>query len=341
MSDHARSATLLIRPQATSPPRTKLSPIDDATRDDSDESSKSSVGARGIPLALDTSVMSESDDSCDDESVDDVGAHESDDIHEAGYNAEKEDDGEDAEIGDNGEIDDDELSSIMESLVDRLQDTDSVASNNSERHIGVIQDRVDLVTIPKTKRVLSFTALNTLGSDFNRIRDSQKKQRSGKEAEVFSRSLISFTLGPPASSEDPGSLTEPSRILEFRVRQESPMISSSDDEVLLQAELGVQAGRSHDNSPVPLLTPPDSPLTVEINGTTTTICEWPSNLVVDSAMAAAMNELRPSSAASLGEFENEDDSFDDNGVVLVVEGKAAVAKSTLTPLLTGISVTER
>ena len=43
-----------------------------------------------------------------------------------------------------------------------------------------------------------------------------------------------------------------------------------------------------DNSSVPLLTPPQSPLTIDVG-----VCEWPSNLVVDSALMTAATDTRP------------------------------------------------
>jgi hypothetical protein len=52
------------------------------------------------------------------------------------------------------------------------------------------------------------------------------------------------------------------------------------------------------NAIVPLLTPPCSPLTVMLDDEVVTVCEWPSNLIVDSALQA-VNELRPLSPTSL------------------------------------------
>lgn len=90
----------------------------------------------------------------------------------------------------------------------------------------------------------------------------------------------------------------------------SPTISSSDSDELdqqlieeLEQYVSEQHGSSQtlenrEKTPVPLLTPPGSPLTVVLDSGMTTICEWPSNLIVDSAMQAA-NELRSLSPASL------------------------------------------
>jgi hypothetical protein len=59
----------------------------------------------------------------------------------------------------------------------------------------------------------------------------------------------------------------------------------------------------NDKTPVPLLTPPESPLTVVLDTGIATICEWPSNLVIDSAIQL-VNELRSLSPASLELLEN-------------------------------------
>lgn len=72
---------------------------------------------------------------------------------------------------------------------------------------------------------------------------------------------------------------------------------SADMDQQLGEELVGSGGSSH-GTPVPLLTPPQSPVTVELDGNTTTMCEWPSNLVVDTAFRVA-NELRSLSPPTL------------------------------------------
>ena len=82
-------------------------------------------------------------------------------------------------------------------------------------------------------------------------------------------------------------------------------IISVDDNAELDRQLGSEldehdTSKEREESPVPLLTPPVSPLTVEINGERATACEWPSNLTVDSAMLA-VNNVDPASLATIEE----------------------------------------
>lgn len=59
-----------------------------------------------------------------------------------------------------------------------------------------------------------------------------------------------------------------------------------------------------DLDPVPLLTPPGTPRTFEINDQKVVVCEWPSNIAIDNALTA-INELRPMSPTSLEKLEEE------------------------------------
>jgi len=70
---------------------------------------------------------------------------------------------------------------------------------------------------------------------------------------------------------------------------------SEDDEIS-----GVES-RDRSPSPVPFLTPPQSPLTIHTEEGPVTVCEWPSNLAVDSAIRAA-NDLTPFTPNSLQQF---------------------------------------
>ena len=320
------SSVPLIHPKAASPARATLSPLEEEA-DESDETSESSVGARGVALSLGTnSSMSQSsaeeDVDHDEEETDDESSAGGD--VDPGYSGENEDFDDDEE--EPGEDVDDELSGLLETLGDRLQDSDhEEAYETSERQIGVTLDRDDLLTIPKTKRVLSFNTLTALNSEICRIRDSPK--RSKLDGDAGTTPLLAFSLGPAALSE--AVTTSLTKSLEFRLRRESPLVSSSDDEALdrqLEAELDPQDSESRDNSPVPLLTPPESPIMFEINGDRATICEWPSNLVVDSALASTMNEPQPLSPTALKDFEGED------------ANPSPKRASDLTPLLRGIAV---
>jgi hypothetical protein len=311
----------VVRPQATSPSSRGSKPLSPLEEDDGSESSNSSIGARGVALSLGTgsATMSESQD--DDlselpsDSEEEIAEEARNPFHDPGYNAENEDTDEELE-----DHNDDELDDILETLGQSEQDDSPLA--------GVTNDRDDYhINIPKAKRVLSFNTLAALNSEIERIRGDSMSPKRAKHVKGYddSHGLIGFSLG--ASAMDESFSMSPVKVQAFRDR-ESPLISSSDDEALdrqLEDELGDGVERSQDNSPVPLLTPPDSPLTIEINGDRAMLCEWPSNLAVDSAMAAAMYDKRPLSPASLNGSSDEEDA------------KERVA-SALTPLLMGISV---
>ena len=358
--------------------------------DSSSTSSSSSVGcARGVPLSLDAnSVMSA-------ESLDDEDDHQ--ELHDAGYAA-----GEDEEIGgddddddedddkeeeedddqDGGDDmeqeeddDDDELSGILESISEQAQgaaaDLPDDADSVGERQLHILgvtedrQDRDDLLTIPKAKRVLSFNTLTALNNDVGCIRDSPKRQKSMERVDEGGCSaappvpLLGFSLGPPALNTQSESFAAsaagiPKCMLAYRKPRESPLISSSDEEAEAQAldrrlgeELVEEPARdetprdAQQKSPVPLLTPPESPVTIDCDGEKATICEWPSNLAVDSAMVAAINEQWPAnlsrsmSQASLNESDSE-------GAARALPTTFKEEPSTmLTPMLKGISVTSR
>lgn len=350
VTNRVRNAVPLVHPKATTPPaRTSLSPLEE--EDASDDSTESSIGARGVALSLGTgSVSSDSSAEEMDDVDDDVGGEEEEETVSTGSAHYEVDDGysgekEDSEVGDEEDEDDfeHELSGLLETLDCIQESSDQDDDAGSERQIGVTLDRDDLINIPKTKRVLSFNTLTALNTEIGVIRDSPK--RSKVEAERCSGlPLLAFSLGLPAMTDD---TTKDAR-LEFRFRRESPLVSSSDEEELdrqLEAELGGDRGddnrvrgsadgggdggstSSRENSPVPLLTPPESPVVFEMNGDkNVTMCEWPSNLVVDSALTSvAINEIEPLTPSALEDFERDDSE------------RPVVQASTLTPLLRGIS----
>merc|ERR1712241_974152 len=83
---------------------------------------------------------------------------------------------------------------------------------------------------------------------------------------------------------------------------------AEDDEVDTQLAEELLDYTSSDNcssDPIPLLTPPVSPVPVKSDENIIKFCEWPSNLAVDNAMTAAMRlrVLSPSSLARLEEVE--------------------------------------
>jgi hypothetical protein len=284
----------------------------ESSRDEDDDSNGEYVSERGKDLADALSLHDEMED---------------------GYRGENED--VDPSEGDDEEFED-ELSVLLETL-DRVQDSsDHDDDGQSERQIGVTQDRDDLINIPKTKRVLSFNTLTALNAEVGVIRGTPKRSKCEWEGGV-GIPLVSFSLGPPAMSDDLAGVSKES-MLKLRFRRESPLVSSSDDEALdrqLEAELDEREvgddQRCHDsNSPVPLLTPPESPVVFEMNGDkNVTICEWPSNLVVDCALtSAAVTDVQPLTPSALEEFEKSDSE------------RYILQASALTPLLQGISVTD-
>ena len=324
----------LIRPEATTPPMgSRLSPH--LEESDSDDSSRSSIGARGIPLSFGT-PLSDGDDEQDDsesdeeDSEDDESAASNPDVREDEFLAAKEDEELPIEettddMADLDTNDEDELKDILQSLGEERIVPEADELDSSERFIGVMEDREDLITVPKTKRVLSFNTLAALNIEARETK-SPKRRKNLKGVPLSSEPsslLTMFSLGLPAISDT----------LNMR-RDSSPVISSSDEEEeeldrQLGEELtsqGLGAEEERNKTPVPLLTPPGSPLTIEVDGDKTTVCEWPSNLTVDSAMTAA-SELRPMSPASLEVLERKE-----------LELRWPAEASTLTPLLRGIYV---
>jgi hypothetical protein len=364
VTNRLRNAAPLVHPKATTPPaRTSLSPLEEE-EDASDDSTESSVGARGVALSLGTGSVS-THSSTDD--MDDLDDEEEDEEEEAivltgsahhdvedGYSGGKED----SELGDDEDEDAFELSGLLETL-DCIQDpSDQDEDAGSERQIGVTLDRDDIINLPKTKRVLSFNTLTALNTDIGVIRDSPKRSKVDAECGGCIP-LVSFSLGLPAMTDDTGTTKDARLEFRFRRRRDSPLVSSSDEEELdrqLEAELGDRDGNkvrgsgggsvdggeggsrsssstttARENSPVPLLTPPESPVMFEMNGDkNVTICEWPSNLVVDSALTSvAISEIEPLTSSALEDFEREDSAERPAALVLA---------SSLTPLLRGISV---
>jgi hypothetical protein len=174
----------------------------------------------------------------------------------------------------------------------------------------------------KAKRVLSSNTLAQLNIEAGHPSESPKKMRSSPDERKDSPPP-EFSLGPCAMNSL-GPLPNQSAM------RGSPDYSTDGEDLdaRLSEELERQARGSPDHSPVPLLTPPQSPLTVDLDGDVTSMCEWPSNLVVDSVMMTAATETRPLSPASLEDAD------------LAEEERLADAKepSSLTPLLKSIYV---
>ena len=250
-----------------------------------------------------------------------------------------------AAFGETDDDNDDELVGILDCFDDNRSpshESDTFDETNwSEHRIGVTEDRECLVTgLPKAKRVLSYSTLTTLNTDAGHSDECLKRTKCDDDEQLQQQPLVQlelldFSLGAPAilrTMHGKGLSMLPTGGASYRERGNSCI--SSDEEELdrqLEQELGECYQQSRENTPIPLLTPPASPLIVDEDDDRVVVCEWPSNLTIDNAMTAILSDIRPMSPQSL---EDPDIDEDDN---LFITSKAS--KSTaLTPLLRGISV---
>jgi len=313
----------LVRPKATSPAqRTLVSHCES-------QSTTSSVGARGVALSSSRapSAMSEvSRNSLSEDAGFDVRTPKAD--RQVSPSCDSPSGEEGCEDGGDG---------LSRSILDSLGDfDDEEAEDMTEKFIGVMQDREDPVAAPRPKkRVLTSS---TLATETERSVNSPKRRKGESETDVFPLTLPPLklppivSLGPPVSTE----IMTLSRKSVTIFQRESPPNAPSVEEEALDRQLGEElvecddCWNSRPNTPVALLTPPQSPLTIEVDGETTTVCEWPSNLYVDSAMTAVVNEIRPMSPDSLQDLEKEEENR--VGKLLLRDDNPAEA-STLTSLL--------
>lgn len=173
----------------------------------------------------------------------------------------------------------------------------------------------DKWTLSKQKRVLSSNTLAILNHEASRYADFPKRSRCLAASDLPCSQDMSLNLV--------GCEQTTLSHMHGNVRNDTPFLSSDDEDNMLSEELE-QGSRSSggENSPIPLLTPPQSPIRDDE-------VEWPSNLVVDSAWMNTVTELRPLSPASLQTMEEEEEQrlMDHN-----------VESSTLSPLLRSIYV---
>lgn len=107
---------------------------------------------------------------------------------------------------------------------------------------------------------------------------------------------------------------------------------SDQDKQLSEELLESDFIRNRESTPVPLLSPPPSPLCVESDrGQITTVCEWPCNLAVDNALTMVAS-LRAHSPTSLMKIEEDEEDR------IMSFYQSIDAGTTLTPLMNGISV---
>lgn len=184
--------------------------------------------------------------------------------------------------------------------------------------IGATVD--DKWTWTRHKRVLSSNTLASLNQETRHNADSPKRARSDESSadDDPAPTMPELTLGAP--------VFEQTYLLPHFdiIRDDSPLLSSDEEEDRVLSEELEENMRDAggDNSPIPLLTPPQSPRRDDD-------VEWPSNLVIDSALMNTVSELRSLSPASLQDVEEEEEhrlrSHDTEA-------------STLTPLLRSIYV---
>lgn len=321
VSEHVpvKSKIPLVCPKATSPQEgQRLSPLDEEQGEDDDSSTAAAA-------AESSDTPNESGDE-ENESAEDNDEEEQDDYILGGPVVSE------PEVHGSPDI---ELKDILDSLGDVLDCSPDESESSNYQYIGVAEDaghrHFDFVTtFPKSKRVLSYNTLFALNREAGHSSDETKRVKRTDLKDVQSSApttlLSTFSLGPPALRSLPP------------LRDESPVISDSDD-LELDRQLGSElnehdsAEEERNETPVPLLTPPASPLTIEVDGNPTTVCEWPSNLTVDSAMQA-VNELRPMSPASLETLErNEQDRMASR-----IDNITSTSTTALTPLLQSVNV---
>jgi hypothetical protein len=301
--------SFIVRPKPE-----RLSPHQEGASSDEESSSESSVassvGARGAAISL------------GDLNVDDLSSGEDERIDVNENNMSEDDESSSGDDSDNEPQNLTEEPPILpqQSILQEIQLAKSKFGANGSQ---TILNKAE----PKAKRVLSSNTLSALNAEAGRNVDSPKRMRTAPESFLKSiDSLPELSLGLSAM----GAIRPLSK--RYSMLDGSQAISSDDDEELdnaLSDELRRPSNAGGDNSPVPLLTPPQSPLTIPTGNSD--LVEWPSNMVVDSAMMSAMSIVRPLSAQSLQKLEEEEEAR-------LKDIYSHPEPSSLTPLLRSIYV---
>ena len=150
--------------------------------------------------------------------------------------------------------------------------------------------------MPKQKRVLSSNALSTLNQEAGRDEGPAKKSRLSDPVSEGACAIPEITLCTEALDEIIQPLPR-----QFLVRDDSSLIHSSSDEEedrMLTEELEEKFRCKRinvANFPIPLLTPPQSPRTVDSSMEDDELrsIEWPSNLVMDSTIIEGFANVSP------------------------------------------------
>lgn len=183
----------------------------------------------------------------------------------------------------------------------------------------------EMAPSPGSKRILSSLFSDDdddTGSDFN---DTPKRMRCTVSSRSPNQSMTSLFLGPSAYDAATLERQRESMVSPFSEEEQDRQLSEELEETDLLND--------RDSTPVPLLSPPPSPLCVQSDrGQLTTVCEWPSNLAIDSALNM-ITGLRAHSPASLVRLDLEEE----DRMVAYYEGTTGGGTS-LTPLLQGIRV---
>lgn len=343
---------------------------DKIDRDDEssvNESETSSVGGRGMGLNLLEAAASR-DTSDGESSSDEEGSSEEDDASvEVRENATEE---EESDSDSEGEDSQDEVQVPTAAANDDESDAESDALSVPQDHFGdfnapsgvsELESALDMsqatldvsqeqpasqseppaenetdpaVLHPLSKRVLSSSALTGPAiASSDAVMESPKRMRYVPEDDYMKKHYLPSSLPPLSLGPSAGEFT-----LAMRASDAEAVLSSSDEEVdeqdrQLSEELQDSGGDDdRTNTPVPLLTPPASPVQVESEEGFTTICEWPSNLAIDNALTSVIG-LRPPSPSSLQTWEQEEEER------LIECRKKQTLSTSLTPLIRGISVT--
>jgi len=198
------------------------------------------------------------------------------------------------------------------------------------------ESSVTIATLHGPKRMLSSQMLSALvqakpGDKSKRLKFSLGGSRKPTVETTVLPDLPLFTLGESAQHS-----------MRMTNVASSDVSSTDEDDELLGEELDEckNSDNEEDAAPVPLLTPPASPIVVHAEGGDTTACEWPSNLTVDSAMTSAIANSRSLSPDSL----RKQDEEDEKRVMLspICQKPTKLDPQTgLTPVLRGISVSFR
>jgi hypothetical protein len=276
-----------------------------------------SVNARGAALSLTTDSNADMDSLRDDDEEEEEEEENDDDAEE---------DKELDEIDEESCASDDPADDIKdedgdENDIEQGQEDDS--ENEAYAIVGASGASVeDLWSVAKQKRVLSSNTLSTLTREAGVHSTVSKRFRSSPP--IFDGVMPEISLGLAAFDQI---LPLPRQYL---MRGDSPFQSSDEEgDKILSEELEESPSGDYATSPIPLLTPPQSPRRecVLLDDEDTSAVEWPSNLVVDSAMMIAVTDLRPMSPASLQDLEEHEE-----------ERLRQADASSLTPLLRSIYV---